>query len=83
MIKKDVEELTKIVIENKISKVRIHDVFFQIKASFVNPWSRVEVLEEAKACSDEQIAVSEIIGHDTDALNNDPKLLIDNAMLSN
>ena len=38
-IKKDMEELTKIVIENKISKVRIHDVFFQIKDSFVNPWS--------------------------------------------
>jgi hypothetical protein len=44
--RKDVEELTKIVIEDKIPKVQIHNVFFPIKNSFVNHWSTDKVLEE-------------------------------------
>jgi hypothetical protein len=35
-IKKDVEELTKIAIEDKISKIQIHNVFHPIGLSFVN-----------------------------------------------
>jgi hypothetical protein len=47
-IKKDVEELTKIAIEDKISKVHIHNVFYPIKLSLVNHWSTEKLLQEVK-----------------------------------
>jgi hypothetical protein len=61
-IKKDVEELTKIAIEDKISKVQIHNVFYPIKLGLVNHWSTEKLLEEVKEYSDREIAASEIIG---------------------
>jgi hypothetical protein len=61
-IKKDVEELTNIAIEDKISKVQIHNVFHPIKWSLVNHWSTEKLLEEVKKYSDSEIAASEIIG---------------------
>jgi hypothetical protein len=61
-IKKDVEEFTNIAIEDKISKIQIHNVFHPIGLSFVNHWSKEKLLEEVKKHSDEEIAASEIIG---------------------
>jgi hypothetical protein len=61
-IKKDVEEFTNIAIEDKISKVQLHNVFHPIKLSLVNHWSTGKLLEEVKDYSDREIAASEIIG---------------------
>ena len=61
-IKKDVQELIEIAIEDKISKVQIHNVFHPIKWSLVNHWSKEKLLEEVKEYSDREVAASEIIG---------------------
>jgi wyosine [tRNA(Phe)-imidazoG37] synthetase (radical SAM superfamily) len=61
-IKKDVEEFTKIAIEDKISKIQIHNVFHPIRSSYVNHWSTEKLLKEVKEYSDREIAASEIIG---------------------
>jgi hypothetical protein len=61
-IKKDVEEFTKIAIDDKISKIQIHNVFNPIGSSFVNHWSTEKLLDEVKKYTDEEIAASEIIG---------------------
>jgi hypothetical protein len=61
-IKKDVEELTNIAIEDTISKVQIHNAFHPIKWSLVNHWSTDKLLEEVKKYLDREIAASEIIG---------------------
>ena len=51
-IKKDVKEFTKIAIEDKISKVQIHNIFHQIGLSFVNHWSKEKLLKEVKEYSE-------------------------------
>jgi hypothetical protein len=61
-IKKDVEEFIKIAIEDKISKIQIHNVFHSISLSLVNHWSTEKLLNEVKEYSDGEIAASEIIG---------------------
>jgi hypothetical protein len=61
-IKKDVDEFTKIAIEDKISKVQIHNVFHLIGWSLANHWSKEKLWEEVKKYLDEQIAASENIG---------------------
>jgi hypothetical protein len=38
-IKKDVEEFTKIAIEDKISNIQIYSVFIPIRLSLINHWS--------------------------------------------
>lgn len=58
---KDVEEYT-IAIEDKISKVQIHNVFYPIKRSLINHWSTDKLLEEVKKYSDREIVASEFIG---------------------
>jgi hypothetical protein len=57
-----VEEFTNIAIEDKNSKVQIHNVFSLIIASLVYHWSTGKLLEEVKDYSDRQIAASEIVG---------------------
>lgn len=61
-IKEDVKEFTNIAIEDKISKVQLHNVFHPIKLSLINHWSTGKLLEEVKDYSDREIAASEIIG---------------------
>ena len=61
-IKKDVEDLTKIIVEDKISKVQIYNMFYPIKLSFINYWSTEKLLNEVKEYADREIAASEIIG---------------------
>jgi hypothetical protein len=61
-IKKDVGEFKNIAIEDKISKIQIHNVFHPIGLSFVNHWSTEKLLEEIKDYCDREIAASEILG---------------------
>jgi hypothetical protein len=54
--------LTKIIVEDKISKVQIYNMFYPIKLSFINYWSTEKLLNEVKEYADREIAASEIIG---------------------
>jgi hypothetical protein len=61
-IKKDAHELTRIAIEDNISKTQVINMFHPIKLGLVNRWSEDTILEEVRKNSDEENVVSEIIG---------------------
>jgi hypothetical protein len=61
-IKKDAHELTKIAIEDGISRIKVLNMFYPMKAGMGNHWSMEKIIEEVKKYSDEEIAVSEIVG---------------------
>ena len=59
---KDAHELTKIAIEDNISKTQVINMFHPFKLGLVNRWSEDTILEEVKKYSDEEYVISEIIG---------------------
>jgi hypothetical protein len=61
-IRKDAHELTKIAIEDNISKTQVINMFHPFKLGLVNRWSEDMILEEVKKYSDEESVVSEIVG---------------------
>jgi|ERR687892_2608326 hypothetical protein len=61
-IKKDAHELTRIAIEDNISKTQVINMFHPIKLGLVKRWSEDTILEEVRKYSDEEKIVSEIIG---------------------
>jgi hypothetical protein len=61
-IRKDTHELTKIALEDDISKTQVINMFHPIKFGMVNHWSMEKILEEVKQYTDEEYVVSEIIG---------------------
>lgn len=61
-IRKDAHELTKIAIEDNISKTQVINMFHPFKLGLVNRWSEDTILEEVKKYSDEEYVVSEIVG---------------------
>ena len=64
-IKKDAHELTKIAIEDNISKTQAVNMFHPLTLGMVNYWSMEKILEEVKQYSDKQSVVSEIVGRTT------------------
>jgi hypothetical protein len=59
---KDAHELTRIAIEDDISKTQVLNMFHPIKLGMVNHWSMEKILEEVKEYAYEENVVSEIIG---------------------
>jgi hypothetical protein len=61
-IRKDAHELTKLAIEDKVSKIQVLNMFHPINYGMVNHWSMEKITEDVKQYSDEQSVVSEIVG---------------------
>ena len=61
-LRKDAQELTKIAIEDNISKTQVLNMFHPIKYGLFNHWEMGKIIEDVKEYSDEQLVVSEIVG---------------------
>lgn len=61
-IKKDSHELTRIAIEDNISKTQVINMFHPFKLGLVIRWSEDTILEEVNKYSEEEYVVSEIVG---------------------
>lgn len=61
-IRNDAHEITKIAIEDNISKNQIINIFQPIKFGLFNHRSMEKIVEDLKQYSDEESVVSEIIG---------------------
>jgi hypothetical protein len=61
-IKKDAHELTKIAIEDSISKTQVINMFYPVRHGSVNHWSMEKIIEDVKQYSDEEYVISEIVG---------------------
>ena len=59
-IKKDAHELTKIAIEDNISKTQVLNIFHPIKLGLFNRWAMEKLLEEVMQYLDEENTVFEI-----------------------
>jgi hypothetical protein len=53
-IRKDAHELTKIAIEDSISKTQAINMFYPVKHGSVNHWSMEKIIEDVKQYSDDQ-----------------------------
>jgi hypothetical protein len=52
-IRKDAHELTKIVVQDNISKTQVLNMFYPVKHGSVNHWSMEKIIEDVKQYSDE------------------------------
>jgi hypothetical protein len=60
-IRKDAHELTKIAIEDGISKTQVVNMFYPLKHGSMYHWSMEKIIEDVKQYSNKEFVVSEIV----------------------